>query len=750
MSLHRFDDEWLVPAALKLPGVSQETIVGLREQCKPLLAQALIDADLATASAIGDTVVKTLNTEYLELSNDSIDKAAVALVPERICRRQQLIPFSVKGEQIHVAMANPFDIQAKEDIQASSGRRPVAYYCSPRRIGILINEFFSPELIINDLLKRTEAETGNLVEIMEDAAPDKNKERDIGASQSVRAPVTRLVNAVISKAVQMRASDIHIEHEEHFSIIRYRIDGILKNMMTLPRSIGTGIFVSRIKVMADMDIANHRTPQDSRARIRVGAVEMGLRVSVLPAQFGETVVIRILDPRSAQLKLEALGLHSAVVSKIEWILGAAQGMLLVTGPTGSGKTTTIYSVLNELKMTGNNIVTVEDPVEYRLEGLNQVQVKEKHGLGFASALRSILRQDPDVIMVGEIRDRKTADISFQAALTGHFVVSTLHANNTFSAIARLVDMGVERFKIAPALLAVTAQRLVRRLCTACREPVPPAEAAGGIMEALSKAKMEPRYFRPRGCARCARTGYSDRIPLFEYLDINQALKDRLSAGDDESALRRTAEETGALRPLLSDVLWRLSVGDTSLEELLPHMSIGPASSPPKPAPKQQAQRDPPIYDDAHQEAVAAISQEPLDAPPRQVPRAPRRILIADDDPVAIIVLSDILERGGDRVITAKDGIEAMEMINQDPPEMLIVDLGMPQLDGYGVIRGVRHILGLVSLPVIVISSHASEKSQERAFLLGADDYITKPYKPALVMARINALFRRTAFSTKAL
>ena len=714
---HRFKDEWLVPAAEAVVGAG--AVAAARLEGPEFLAQALVDSGRTTGEALGRAITALHKTVgYLEPEAGAVEKMALSLVPERVCRRTRALPVKMSGDSLQVAMVNPLDLDALADLEAISGRVLEASYCLPARVDALLTELYNPDAVIFNLLSRVGE--GQEVEILEGP---RFEEEDELLSGGLRAPVIRLVNAILSKAASMRASDIHIEHEELISLVRFRIDGDLRNIMNLPRHLAVGALVSRIKIMADLDISNRRKPQDGRAKIRVGGVEMGLRVSTLPAQFGEKVVIRMLDPRSAKVSFEALGLSDAVSRRFHAVLSASQGMLLVTGPTGSGKTTTLYSALNRLKSTATNVLTVEDPIEYKLDGINQVQVQEKQGLSFAAVLRSVLRQDPDVIMIGEIRDRETADIAFQAALTGHFVLSTLHTNDTISTIARLADMGIERFKLGPALLAITAQRLVRRLCPKCREAVPSEEADPAILASLRTAGLPETYFRPKGCAECGETGMTGRCLLIEFLDVSKPVKDAIARGADEETLRGVALDCGALRPLSADALARLSQGETSREEVVGHLrlaDIRPAGTPPAPA------------------ARPAPAKAP---PPPAATAAGRRVLICDDDASIRMLLRVVLEKAGYAVSEAVDGRDALAQVAAAPPEVLIVDLHMPHLDGHGVIRGVRAGLGSM-LPIIMLTSDNDEKSQEEALAQGADDYVIKPFKPALVTARVAAALRR--------
>ncbi len=447
---------------------------------------------------------------------------------------------------------------------------------------------------------------------------------------------------------------------------------------------------------------------------------IGLRVSTLPTTFGEKAVLRILDTRATEVPFEQLGFDPGVSSRLMARAHAAQGMILVTGPTGSGKTTTLYSLLQLLKSEEANLVTVEDPVEYRIAGVNQVQVNEKQGLTFASVLRSVLRQDPDVILVGEIRDRETADVAFQAAMTGHTVFSTLHTIDAISAIARLADMGVERYKIAPGLLAVTAQRLVRRLCQECRETTQrAADFPREVSELMTRAGFKASAYRAVGCASC-NGGYRGRVALVEFLDVSPELRDRIVAGESEAALRRFALENGLLFPLRRDALRRVSLGECDLKEALPYLSL-------------------PLDEPASVSAGAAA----LPAAPRT---ATRRLLIVDDDSAMRESMRDMLESEGFAVTEAKDGHEAVERIADEPPDGVIVDMHMPNMDGCEMIREVRQKLCLLRLPIIVLSGAGDDKNQSMALDLGADDYVLKPPNVGVLLSRVRAALRRAETS----
>ena len=707
----RFKDEWLLKAVNNIPAVLPDNIEFFRRSQKPYLAEALVQSRIATPQIIGQAVRDTFNIGFVDISSKDVEKMALSLVPEKVCRRHQLIPFRLEDESIQIAMVNPFDLDAQGDVEVLSSRRPVSYYCLPHYADALLAELFNPELAVMGLIDRfIESESVEVVKA-------ESLEAKEVALDNIMSPVIKLVDSIIVKAVRMRASDIHIEHEETESFVRCRVDGALKVIMSIPKQIAAGPVVSRLKIMAELDLAEHFRPQDGRAKLLVGGTPIGLRVSTLPTSFGEKVVLRILDPKTAEVPFKELGFSPEIITRFNSILKAEQGMVLVTGPTGSGKTTTLYSILNNIRSEDSNIVTVEDPIEYKLEGINQVQVNEKQGLTFAGVLRSVLRQDPDVILVGEVRDQETADIAFQAALTGHLVFSTLHTNDTLSTLSRLNDMKVEKFKMATGLIAITAQRLIRRLCPFCKKIVSEDKMDPAVVSILKAQQLPVSYFKNMGCVKCDFNGYKGRLSILELLEIDQEVKDKIKEDFPESELRQLVMNKRCLHTLSADALWHLSQGDTTMEEIAPYLKF---ELPPN----------------------ASLAKGEHGRKSLFAKSGTRRIVIADDDPDQRIIVGAYLTKQGYQVEEAVDGADALEKIAQSPPDLLLVDLMMPNIDGYGVIKKTRQSLGLLNLPIIVLTAIGDDRSQEETINLGADDYIVKPLKPALVVARVNALFRR--------
>src|SRR5438477_2361220 len=549
-----FPDEWL---AHSLEGVlSAERLAELRAKATPgrTLWETLVDEKIASDQQI----LSALSTRFrLKLADvATIDPKVREGVPEQLARRYRVLPLRITDSFLEIATANPFDLDAEKALAFATAREIRSLLAAPSRIAAKLDEMYRPEKALDKMLQGMEG-SADLV-LHPQAEPD---ELVVSEAEASQRPVVRLVDLIISEGILSRSSDIHIEPEEGGVAVRYRIDGVLRQVMKIPRAAGLPL-ISRIKIMSSLDIADRLRPQDGRARVAVNGQPIDLRVSTLPAQLGEKIVIRILDSRATAKSLDSLGLNPGEGDAIKRLLENHEGILLVTGPTGSGKTTTLYSAINQIKGEGVNIVTVEDPVEYRMAGIVQVQVQEKAGLTFAAALRSILRQDPNVVLVGEIRDRETAMIAVQASLTGHLVLSTLHTNDAANAVTRLVDIGVEPYKIAAALRGVVAQRLMRKLCPTCKEvwmESPPERLRRWIPTGT------PLY-RAAGCPDCAMTGYRSRFSILEILTMNPELERRIAAGEPADRIAEAARRTG-MKSLWDSGLAHVTRGESTIEEL---------------------------------------------------------------------------------------------------------------------------------------------------------------------------------------
>ncbi len=516
------------------------------------LGRTLIDLDLIKEADLVRALAEQVGLEFVDLNDYPVHAAVTGLLPDALARRYRAIPIGERDGKLLVAMSDPANVYALDDIRAITNRDVQPVVATADDVEQAIQKYAR-------LDGRVEALAAEVAE----ATEGEEKELDVAVEE---APIVKLVMAIMSQAVGDRASDVHIEPTEKDVRVRFRVDGVLHEVMHSPKNIQGGL-ISRLKVMADLNIAEKRVPQDGRISMRGGGKELDLRVATLPTVHGEKVVIRVLDKSQALLKLEDLGFLEDSYRRFETSFRRPYGALLVTGPTGSGKSTTMYATLNILNQHDRNIITVEDPVEYRLPGVNQVQVNPRAGLTFASALRSILRADPDIVLVGEVRDRETAMIAVESALTGHLVLTSLHTNDASSAITRLVEMDVETFLVASAIDCVVAQRLARKLCERCKRVYEPEQAE--LYEAGFPEWQWPdigQLYRAAGCPACSNTGFRGRIGLFEVMPMTEELQRLTVERASSDQLKAVAIQQGML-PLRDDGLEKTRMGLTSIEEV---------------------------------------------------------------------------------------------------------------------------------------------------------------------------------------
>ncbi len=767
-------DEWVLGALADRLTTDQAS--ELRAAAVPSLWEAVLERKWLADDEIAEAVAARYRLKRTDLID--IDPRAKDFLPEGLARKYQVVPLAVTDSAVDIATADPLDLDAERAIAFALGRQVRMQIASPREIAKRLETLYRERDVLEEIVSSM---TGSYdIQAIDELAED--AELDIGIDRSGDRPVIQLVDRIIAEGIRSRASDIHLEPEETGVAVRYRIDGVLRQVMVLPKAAKVPL-ASRIKIMAQLDIADRLRPQDGRARVAVGGNRVDLRVSTLPAAQGEKVVIRILDQRSTVLSLDSLGLLEDERAGIDALLDAREGIVLVTGPTGSGKTTTLYSMLRAVQARGVNIVTVEDPVEYRLPGIVQVQVNEKAGLTFPSALRSILRQDPDVILVGEIRDHETATIAVQASLTGHLVLSTLHTNDAVSAVTRLVDIGVESYKIAAALKGVVAQRLLRRLCPTCSEPAP-----DDIPDRLRRFFPDAsRVRRAVGCSECSMTGYRGRLAIEEVLTVSEEVAKRIGSAQPLDRITEAAREAG-LQSLWDSGVEHVRRGESSVVELLRVLeapselspstatsesssgpSVGPvatgASSPTAailPPPTRpltpprglviEGREGPSVSGPTGRRAGTrhgaprAFSGDAFDLLDESstAPHTAHKLLVVEDEEMLRRVMKELLEREGFRVFEAADGVAALEELDRHAPDLMVLDLNLPRLDGYGVLSHLRARPATAKLPVIVLTAKGDEESEVRVFEFGATDYLTKPFRARALSARINAILERAA------
>ncbi len=545
--------------------VAPSTLNDLNEEHKATgksLADLLIEMGIVEKSVLLRKIADQLGYEYLEGSPGDIPGEVIGAVQGSLARMYGVVPIRMDAQSIDLLASDPFNNQVVDDLTFALGKDIRLVVGDPVRIeGMLKLHYGDDETTVDDLLKELSSDDHDGI----GGGSKELSEHDLEAMAG-QTPIIRFVNLVIGQAIRDKASDIHFEPFEHEFKIRYRIDGSLYEMAPPPKHLALPI-TSRVKVLANLNIAERRIPQDGRIKLTLGGRSVDLRVSTLPTQFGESVVLRVLDQSAVQLDIGALGMPTDVFDGINEIIHRPNGIFIVTGPTGSGKTTTLYSALRVINTTDLKLLTAEDPVEYEIEGIMQVPVNHAVGLTFAAALRSFLRQDPDVIMVGEIRDLETAQIAIQASLTGHLVLSTLHTNDAPGAVTRLVDMGVEPFLIASSLEAVLAQRLVRRICKSCKTAYEPPAAL------LQQLGIDPvdignrEFFYGRGCEHCSDSGYRGRMGVYEWLRMSESLRDLVVERASTMVIKQKALEQG-MRTLRDDGLRAIFDGATSIEEII--------------------------------------------------------------------------------------------------------------------------------------------------------------------------------------
>jgi type IV pilus assembly protein PilB len=788
----------------------KNAIVKSSSDNKSLIESVLAD-DRVSEEGLADSLAAYARFPRVNLATANIDPEAVKLLPQEIAKRYYVIPIRTEGRHMLVAMANPTDYRAMQEVEFKIGRTLKVLVCTRTEILDAIAKFYEPE----DSLKAFTDNLEDAKDLMIMADSERGAEIDLNdsRSQAELPPVIKVVNLIIQDAIQQRATDVHVEPTLNDVQVRARIDGVLRQLMQLPKWLASPIS-SRMKVLAKLDIAERRLPQDGRMKVQRENKSYDLRVSTLPTLFGEKIVLRILSSGNELPTLEQVNLEQEDLKTLMRSLNQPQGLILVTGPTGSGKSTTLYASLGYRKSPEVNIVTVEDPVEYQMQGINQVQVNVKAGLTFASCLRSILRQDPDVILIGEMRDLETTEIAFHAAMTGHMVLSTLHTNSAIATINRLLDLGVDPVLISSSITLIIAQRLLRKLCPDCKKPYDPPP---GMLERLGVVPDGTQYYQAGGCHRCGETGFSGRMAVNEMLPINntvremivrkaseyeiqaamraQGMKFLLEKGmekarqgltaiselfrvlqlDEQEAFttqarcpncKATVESEFALCPNCLTSLktlcgrcnqqlkmdWKIcpyckapvtEEGNqaTDPSRLLPSAGVVEESSaPPEPAapapPPQPARR-----------VAASLRQEQSSSNGSEITTAPAktpRILIVDDDAAIRLVVAKSLEQLPFDVNTelASTGTEGVEIASKVHPDLIILDVMMPGMDGFAVCEKLRSQVETAFIPVMMLTANPSEEGRIRGYMVGTDDYVSKPFNVAELNARVTRLLRR--------
>ncbi len=749
-----FEDQWLARAFVYYRIIDKALIEELayRFSDQKSLYNILTSNNYLTANEIRQFVKIALQIPSVNLDKVDAEPEVIERIPEEICRKYNLLALQMNKTHVAVAFSNPFDMDAENEIEYLTGRYVKKFYASQDVIKQKLNEYYAPDKIITSLVN-SDIEHKNI-----------RFEGDSGLEND--APVVKLVNQIISGSITRETSDIHIEPKEKSVLVRFRIDGVLRNEMEIPRSLQSAL-VSRIKILSGLNIAETRKPQDGKAKVYIDDNDFDLRVSILPTSYGEKVVIRILDKRKASLSLDELGIQGFNRKQIEKCFAFKQGMVLVTGPTGSGKSTTLYAAINRIRNTTNNILTIEDPIEYMFEGINQVQVNERAGVTFASALRSFLRQDPDVILVGEIRDEETAEISVQASLTGHLVLSTLHTNDTFTTITRLKDMGVDKFKITEALQGVIAQRLVRKLCPHCKSAVEKSQIDDKLYTMLCQFNKTPEVYEPKGCSKCGYIGYKGRVGVYEVLVLDNTLREMITSDTPVTTMRKAAR-AGGFRNLFEDAINLVANGVTDYNEIV--RVVNPVSGktsnakntqwvreeqsetrPITPVPQSETENKLKLDisgTEKKEESKAGNQKEKIEKQngttgAEKSNQRTIKILITDDAPHTRMMVSKIIEKMTPwEVMEAEDGEKALEVLAGEKPDLIVLDIMMPNMDGYELLQELKSNPEYEHIPVLIFTALKTPKSEQKVYELGADGFLVKPIEPKRMVDQIKQTLKK--------
>jgi type IV pilus assembly protein PilB len=713
-------------------------------QPRKKLGAVVIELGLATEREVATALAEALKLPLVDLGRTMAQPEAVRLLPRAVAERAGVLVLSSErnGAKLTVATGDPTNVMALDDVKLYTGAAELV---------VLV----ATESQVRDHLARSWSlsEDSSDVHTLFEAMDSNETEIEEVSPQGVEAaPIVRLVDVVLADAVRARASDVHVEPQAGELRIRYRVDGLLRDVMTIPRNAAAAT-VSRIKIVSGLDIAERRRPQDGRAKLTVDRMTVEARISTLPTLHGEKVVIRLL-PRSDDVPmLSKTGLTAAQRELVNAALVQAQGLVLITGPTGSGKTNTLYAAIQQISTPDRNIVTLEDPVEVQVAGITQVQVHERSGLTFARGLRSVLRQDPDIVLVGEVRDQETAELALKASLTGHLVLTTLHTNDAVAAVTRLVDMGVEPFLVASSLSLVVAQRLVRRPCDSCAASYVPSDRTLSLLGLTEADLTDATPRRGKGCSECAGTGYRGRTGVYEVLPVTAQMRQVLLTTPTEAAIGAAARANGMMT-LRASALAAAHRGETTYEEVLRATHVDAVSGPRCPA-CARALADDMVCCPFDGTLIGrsrctgcdkALESEWTTCPwcrtsvagAEPVPVTPSaalpRLLVIDDDPSVCAFVEGALT-GSFEVRTALDADRGLSVLGNEQIDVVLVDNLLPDMSGIEIIRLLRSDPATLTLPVLLFTGENSADVERDARRAGADDYLAKPVEPLLLEER---------------
>jgi len=724
-----------------------EALARQKESKNLRLGALLVKLGNISDVTVAHALAKQFSLDYNDPLEEKVDKDLLALVPRQQAIKSKILPLRrIASGKVQVAMVDPQDLSAINDLQfqLKGDIQPVVAALS--RLSQAIDAYYGFE--------------DRAARVLKDAAPKKIEDQREAAialdaeqiegrlKEGGNEPYVDLVSMMILHAVKRDATDLHLEPQTDGLRVRIRIDGMLQDMLKLP-SWSARPLVSRIKVIGKLDVAQRREPQDGKVAVSIGGRRVDLRISAIPSQFGENVVLRLLNPEMLSCDLIELGWNETILSKYFKMISKPRGMVLCVGPTGSGKTTTLYSTIHRLLSDTTSIVTIEDPIEYTLDGIVQFEVEHNSRLTFATIIPKLLRQDPDVMVVGEIRDSDTAKAAVQATTTGHLVLSSLHTGQTTSSIMRLLELGTSPQVLSDILNGIVAQRLVRRVCPKCSIVGPPEK------EEWKRLDIEPQDLGDKcrrvgpGCADCLFTGYRGRIGVFEVFTPDEELQVLIQAGASEKVLWRTARKNG-MDTLLEDALQKVSNGVTTLEEVARMVPVNPWSD--------KASRD---TIDRESRALKAAASKPDEAPAEEeatagqavaaeeapggepAPFTTRPTVMVVDDAEEILRLVWATLEDSYELVLASDGEEAMELVTQVMPDLMVLDVMMPKLDGYEVCEKMKANPQTADVPILILSARSEKNYVKEGLRLGADDYLPKPFDPEELELRVKALLRRS-------
>ena len=723
------------------------------DQPRKKLGTMIVELGLASELQIANALGEAIGLQVVDLAQTAISPETARVIPRKVAERYGVLALEWNGRTLKVAIADPTNVVALDDARL---------YTKANDLHVVV----ATETGIREHLSRIWSlaeDSSDMVTLLEDVDAENESDFVSSAKDADSTPVVRLVNVILADAVRARASDIHVEPQLRDVRIRYRIDGLLRDVMTVPRNAAAPL-TSRIKIISGLDIAERRRPQDGRARLAVDGINLDARISSLPTMHGEKIVIRLLARADSVPPLVTCGMEERQLEDVLTAMLVPQGLILITGPTGSGKTSTLYSAINQIRTPDRNIVTLEDPVEIQLPGVNQVQVHEKSGLTFARGLRSILRQDPDIVLVGEVRDLETAELALQASLTGHMVLTTLHTNGAIAAITRFIDMGVEPFLVASSLSLVVAQRLVRTPCLACIGPYTPSPRTLKMLGLVASDIEDAVLRRGRGCNDCGQTGYKGRVGIFEVLPVTAGVRSALIQNPSETNILAAAQTAGMIS-LRAAGLLKAMRGETTLEEVLRVTHVDVVDGTRCPACDRGVDEDmlccPWCGTDVDRGNCATCAKA-LDADWRvcpycraDTPRGPdglrpvpvhtgresRRILVVDDDPSVRGFVAAALD-GQCEVLSASTAEVALSIAGSEDLGAIILDLILPDLSGIELARLLRADNKTTLIPLIMLTGTDDRRTETEALLAGADDYLTKPIDPTNLAERVMAILDR--------